>query len=138
MKKHLLALMVLVPGLAMFTGCSTDHGAYAPKNTMVNNLEDSASFVLFDKGTEHSVTCDGLEPQRLPDGRLQVAANVRNRENRRIQVQINCEFKDAQGFPLDSTPFQNLFLDENAQQGVSFASMNDKAMRYTIRVREAR
>jgi hypothetical protein len=138
MKTNLLALALLAPALALFTGCASDHGAYTPQNTVVNNLEDASSFVLFDKGAQKSVTCDGLEPQRLPDGRLQVAANLRNRENRRIQVQLNCEFKDAQGFVLDSTPFQNFFLDENAQQGVTFISMNDKAMRYTIRVREAR
>jgi hypothetical protein len=105
---------------------------------MVNNLEDVSTFVLFDEGAQKSVTCDGLQPQRLPDGRLQVAANLRNRQNRRLQVQLNCEFKDAQGFVLDSTPFQNFFLDENAQQTITFISMNDQAMRYTIRVREAR
>jgi hypothetical protein len=53
-------------------------------------------------------------------------------------VQINCEFKDAQGFVIDSTPFRNLFLDENAQEGVKFASMDDKPLRFTIRVRQAR
>jgi hypothetical protein len=138
MKKNLLALALLLPAVALFPGCASDHGAYAPQNTMFNNLEDSSSFVLFDKAAQKSVTCDGLEPQRLADGRLQVAANVRNRENRRIQVQLNCEFKDAQGFVLDSTPFQNFFLDENAQQGVTFVSMNDKAITYTLRVRQAR
>jgi hypothetical protein len=138
MKSHLLAPILLAAGLAMITGCASDHGAYAPQNTTVNNLEDVSSVVLFDGGAQKSVTCDGLEPQRLPDGRLQVAANLRNREERRIQVQLNCEFKDGQGFALDSTPFQNFFLDENAQQTVTFVSMNDKAIRYTIRVREAR
>ncbi len=138
MKKNLFTSLLLLPVLALFSGCASDHGAYAPKNTMVNDLENSSSFVLFDHGAQKSVTCTGLEPQRLVDGRLQVAANLRNRENRRIQVQINCEFKDGQGFVLDSTPFQNLFLDENAQQGVTFVSMNNQAMRYTLRVREAR
>jgi Protein of unknown function (DUF1425) len=138
MKNSLLSLFLLVPSLAWVAGCSTDHGAYVPQNTMVNNLEDTASFVLLDKAAQNSITCTGLEPQRLPDGRLQIAANLRNRESRRIQVQLNCEFKDAQGFVLDTTPFQNLFLDENAQQGVTFLSMNDQAVRYTIRVREAR
>jgi hypothetical protein len=138
MKTNLLALALLASGLALIAGCASDHGAYAPQNTIVNNLETSSSFVLFDEGAQKSVTCDGLEPQRLPDGRLQIAANLRNRENRRIQVQLNCEFKDAQGFVLDSTPFENFFLDENAQQGVTFVSMNDKAITYTIRVRQAR
>lgn len=138
MKTKLSALALLASSLALLPGCVSDHGAYAPENTTVNNLEDVSTFVLFDKGAQKSVTCDGLEPQRLPDGRLQVAANLRNRQTRRIQVQLNCDFKDAQGFATDSTPFQNFFLDENAQQTVTFVSMNDKAIRYTIRVREAR
>jgi hypothetical protein len=138
MKTNLPSLGLLACSLALLPGCVTDHGAYPPQNTTVNNLEDVSTVVLFDRGAQKSVTCDGLEPQRLPDGRLQVAANLRNRQNRRIQVQLNCEFKDAQGFAIDSTPFQNFFLDENAQQTVTFVSMNDKAIRYTIRVREAR
>jgi len=138
MKMNLPALALLASGLALISGCASDRGAYPPENTMVNNLEDVSTFVLFGEGAQKSVTCDGLQPQRLPDGRLQVAANLRNRQNRRLQVQLNCEFKDAQGFVLDSTPFQNFFLDENAQQTITFISMNDQAMRYTIRVREAR
>ena len=69
---------------------------------------------------------------------MRVRANLRNRENRRIQVQVNCVFKDAQGFMVEDTPFQTVFLDEHAQEGVDFLSGNDKAQRYTIRVREAR
>jgi hypothetical protein len=140
MKKSLLVLTVLTLGLAFFAGCASSHdtGAYRPQNTLVNNLEDSAQFVLFDPGAQYSVTCSGIQQQRQPDGRLQVSANVRNRENRRIQVQINCEFKDGQGFSTDSTPFQNLILDENAQETVRFISMNDQAQRFTIRVRQAR
>ncbi|HVV73348.1 MAG TPA: DUF1425 domain-containing protein [Verrucomicrobiae bacterium] len=139
MKKILLLLVSAASGLVLSTGCQThDTGAFRPQNTTVNNLEDVSQFVLFDKGAQHSVTCDGLQQQRLPDGRLQIAANVRNRENRRIQVQVNCEFKDGQGFVVENTPFQNLFLDENAQEGVQFVSLNDKAQRYTIRVRQAR
>jgi len=138
MKKTLLVLALLTPAFALVTGCQSDHGAHAPANTGVNNLEDVSRFVALDPGAARSVTCPGIQESHRPDGRLQVQANVRNRENRRIQVQINCVFKDAQGFTVDETPFQNLFLDENAEQGVQFVCMNDKAMRYTIRVRVAR
>jgi hypothetical protein len=139
MKKNLFTWMAL-SGLALaLGGCkSADHGAYVAENVAINNLEDHLTLVLLDPGVQYSVTCPGIQETRLPDGRLQVAANLRNRENRRIQVQANCEFKDAQGFVLDATPFQNVFLDENAQEGVKFISMNDKAVRYTIRVRQAR
>jgi hypothetical protein len=140
MKKTLLFLGLVSFSLMSFSGCQTTHdtGAFRPQNTTVNNLEDSAQFVLLDPAAQYSVTCDGIQQQRLADGRLQVGANVRNRENRRIQVQINCEFKDGQGFVVENTGFKNLFLDENAQEGVQFVSMNDKAQRYTIRVRQAR
>jgi hypothetical protein len=141
MKKTILSLALLLPATLMLSGCassSSDHGAYLPVNTTVNNLEDSSRFVLLDKGAQYSVTSPGIQETRLQDGRMQVVANLRNRENRRIQVQVNCVFKDGQGFPVEDTPFQNVFLDENAQESVTFISANDKPQRYTIRVRQAR
>jgi hypothetical protein len=139
MKKSVLVSLVLAPIIALFPGCAThDTGAYLPENAAVNNVEDAAKFVLLDKAAQYSVTCGSLQEGRLPDGRLQIHANLRNRESRRIQIQVNCVFKDAQGFVVEDTPFRNVFLDENAQEGLEFLSANDKAQRYTIRVREAR
>lgn len=135
MKKFLLPVCAAL-GALLFAGCHG--GAYAPKNTTQYNLEDKEPFVLLDRMVQRSVTCSGIQQTALPDGRLKVVANVRNREARRIQVQVNCVFKDAQGFPTgDETPFQTLILSENAQEGVEFVSMNDKAKKYTIRVRQA-
>ena len=84
------------------------------------------------------VTCPGLQERRLEDGRLEVVANLRNRENRRIEVQVNCVFKDEQNFPVDETPFRIIMLTENATEGVTFVSMNNKAKNYTVRVRQSR
>jgi len=137
MKRKLIAL-TLLGSLVLLAGCASHKGPYAPVDTTVGNLENNAQFVLFDAGAQHSVTCPGIQQARLEDGRMQILANLRNRENRRIQVQVNCVFKDAQDFVVEETPFVNVFLDENAMEGVKFVSMNDKAQRYTIRVREAR
>jgi len=122
------------------SGCQThkDTGAYPPLNTDVSNLETIAKFVLFDKGAQQSVTCTGLQVTPLPDGRMKVIANIRNRENRRIQVQVNCVFKDEQGFPVDQTPFQTLILSENSIEGVPFESLSTQAKTFTVRVRQAR
>jgi hypothetical protein len=140
MKKNLRFSLALA-GLALaFAGCATDshdHGADLPQNVSINDLENRTALVLLNGRVQYSITCPGIQETRLPDGRLQVGVNLRNRESRRIQVQVNCEFKDAQGFVIDNTPFQNVFFDENAQQGVQFVSLNEKAVRYTIRVREA-
>lgn len=122
---------------AIVTGHSG--GAYAPKNATKYDLENNAKFVLLDYDVQRSVTCSGLFERFTDDGRLEITANVRNRINRRIQVQINCVFKDAQGAPTgDETPFQTLILSENAQEGVKFTAMNNQAKGYTIRVRQAR
>ena len=71
--------------------------------------------------------------------RLEVVAHLRNRENRRIEVQANCVFKDQNGFSTgDETPFVAVILTENATEDVRFVSMNNLARKYTIRVRQAR
>ena len=138
MKTLYLLLAALAATAFLSAGCVSDHGAYTPENTTGSDAENREKFVLLDPGAQRSVTCSGLQETTLPDGRMKVVANVRNRENRRIQVQINCEFKDAQGFPIDPTPFQTLILIENGQEAVPFESLNDKAKKYTIRVRQAR
>jgi hypothetical protein len=102
------------------------------------NFEATAAFVLLDPGAQQSVTCSHIQGTPLPDGRLDVAATLRNRENRRIQIQANCVFKDTNNVVVEETSFVNVFLDENSMQTVQFVSLNDKAQRYTVRVREAR
>ena len=138
MKKQAIQLLFASLLLAVLSGCASG-GARLPKNTDKYNYEDTEKFVLLDSGAQRSVTSPGIQRMTLPDGRLQVVANVRNRENRRIQVQINCVFKDEQGFPIgDETAWRSLFLDENAQEGVMFTSLNNKAKDFTVRVRQAR
>ena len=132
--------LALVALAALLSGCSSRHetGALTPQNTTKFDAENREKFVLLDAGAQYSVTCSGLQEMTLPDGRLQVVARVRNRENRRIEVQINCEFKDEQGFAVDSTPWQTLILTENGIETVRFTSMNAQAKNFTVRVREAR
>jgi len=138
MKPILLSLLAAA-AVTVVGGCQTSEtGALPPQNTTKFDLENKTNFVLMDPGVQNSVTCSQIQKNLLPDGRLAVAANVRNRENRRIQVQINCEFKDEQGFTIDPTPWKTLILTENGQETVSFESMNAQAKKYTFRVREAR
>ena len=64
---------------------------------------------------------------------------MKNRENRRLKVQIDCVFKDEQGVSTgDETPFKNLILAEYSTEAVQFTSTDNQARKYTIRVREAR
>ena len=141
MKKIFLPLATIAAMAVLNTGCKTETetGALPPVNTTKYNLENTANFVLLDQATQKSITCSGLQVGKTPDGRLEVSAKVRNREHRRLEVQINCVFKDEQGFSTeDDTPFQTLILTENSTEDVKFTASNAKAKQYTVRVREAR
>jgi hypothetical protein len=141
MKNAILALASVSTAtlLTLATSCASHEGAYEPVNSQEFAVENRAKFVLLDKATRDSVTCSGLQERTLDDGRLEVLANVRNRLNRRIEVQINCVFKDPNGFATeDEAPFKTVILTENAQEGLRFVSANNQAKTYTIRVRQAR
>jgi uncharacterized protein YcfL len=120
-------------------GCASEHGAYLPENADKYNQESNARLVLMDPGARKSVSVSSFQERTLDDGRFEAAAVLRNRENRRIQVQVQCVFKDAYTASTgDETPWQDIVLTENGQETLRFTSMNNQARAYTIRVREAR
>ncbi|MEP6664275.1 MAG: YcfL family protein [Verrucomicrobiota bacterium] len=135
--KNKISLTLLAAAVLALSGCAGG-GAYQAKNTTKYDLENHDVFALMDSRVQRSITSSGIQQGVTSDGRLEVVANIRNRESRRLQVQVSCVFKDAQGFSTgDETPWQNLILTENSQESVRFTAMNDKAKRYTVRVREA-
>lgn len=135
-----ILLLAISAALVIFAGCAAvEPGPFLPQDTTRFTLENTEKFVLLDQPAQFSVTCTGLQERTLADGRLEVVANVKNRESRRIHVQINCVFKDSLGFSTsDETPFQTLILAENSTEAVRFTAMNNVAKKYTIRVRQAR
>jgi uncharacterized protein YcfL len=140
MKNTIVPILTLA---ALFAaGCSTpthDKGPYMPQQSAAPDLEGREPVVLLDSGVQYSVTCQMYFARTLEDGRLEVTVQLRNREGRRIEVQANCVFKDANGIGTgDETPFKTVILSENATEQVQFVSANDKAKRYTVRVRQAR
>lgn len=137
-KSFVLSLMTAILAGAGCASSGHDKGAYNPQVANVSP-EGRDPVVMMDPGVQYSVTCTGLQESALPDGRIQVVAHIRNRENRRIEVQANCVFKDLNGFSTgDETPFQTVILTENATEDIRFVSINNQAKRYTIRIRQAR
>ncbi len=141
MTKLIVSVLAAGATLVLASGCTSTHDkgpdlAQTPKTPAYEGKEP---VVLMDPGVQYSVTYSGLQEQILPDGRLKVTAHFRNRENRRIEVQANCVFKDQNGFSTgDETPWQPVILTENSTEDVSFISNNNQARKYTIRVRQAR
>jgi len=136
------SILLLTAGAALaFTACKStyDKGPYLPEQSKTPPYENTERVVLMDPGVQYSLTCTGIQEGASADGRLEVIAQIRNRENRRIEVQVNCVFKDANGYTTgDETPFQTLILTENATEQVKFTAMNTLAKKYTIRIRQAR
>jgi hypothetical protein len=126
--------------LVFLAGCAATHheGSATPVYTTKFDTENTSQYALMGPRVQRSITFAGTQTRVLDDGRLQVITNVRNRENRRLEVQISCVFKDEQNFSTgDETPWQPLILTENVQEAVNFTSMNNRAKNFTIRVREA-
>jgi uncharacterized protein YcfL len=140
MKKN-YSIFAIVAAALVVVGCRSayDKGPYLPEESRTPAYENTERFVLLDPGVKFSITCTGINERTLEDGRTEITAQIRNRENRRIEVQANCVFKDAAGVSTgDETPFQTVILTENATEQVKFVSANNAAKKYTIRVRQAR
>ena len=133
-----VARLAALVALALSAGCVVEPPVrQSLVDTTKFTLEDTDRFVLLDRPAPYSVACTGLQERPLADGRLEVTANVKNREARRIQVQINCVFRDEQGFATgDETPWQTLILSENSTEAVRFTAMNTAGRKYTVRVRQ--
>ncbi len=102
-------------------------------------VENYAKFVLLDKEMERSISCSGLQERRTTEGYLEVTAHVRNRLSKPVRVEINCEFKDEQGFSTGQViSYKLISLSENEQRDVRYTSTSSQASTYTIRVRKER
>jgi uncharacterized protein YcfL len=138
MNQHRNLLFFLALTTALLAGCATNPAPDEQLETTKYTIESTGKFVLLDQPAQVRVKCTGLQERILPDGRLEVAANVKNLEKRNLEVQINCVFKDEQGISTeDETPFRKLTLVKGSTQVVQFTSRNNQARKYTIRVREA-
>jgi uncharacterized protein YcfL len=136
MKKITLPLAAVA--LALLAGCSSSPNG-VPQETTKYTLANTDVFLLMDKQVQTSITSTGIQYRTLTDGRLEITANIKNKENRRIQVQVSCVFKNERGYSSgDETPWQTLILSENITESVTFTSMNNEARAYTVRVRQAR
>ncbi len=137
--KIFLVLASTTAAFGLFAGCATEPGATAPQDSTKYTLENTENFELLGSATQAAIAGTGLQPRVLPDGRLEVVASVKNRENKKVKIQVNCVFKDDAGFTTgDETPFETIELAPNATEAVRFTAANALAKKYTIRVREVR
>jgi uncharacterized protein YcfL len=108
-------------------------------DTTKYTLENTDKFAVIEDGGAHTVTCTGLLQHALADGRLEVVATLKNRDNKPATVQANCVFKEPQGSPVGTeTAWQTVHLAENGTQAVRFTAPTAAAKKYTVQVRPPR
>lgn len=134
---HVNAARRLLVALPLLAGCAHE-GAHLPQATTTSNVETGAPFVLLGEGLQRAVTSSGIEQSTSIDGRMAVAARLRNRTQRALRVDASCVFKDAQGFAVDETPFVPVLLQPGGEENVRFDALNPRAVHFTVRVRESR
>lgn len=110
----------------------------APQDTNKFTVANTERFVALDPATEAAVSCTGLQERTLADGRLEVAANVKNLGGQPVEVQIACVFADDQGQPLGQPSWAPLKVAAGATEVVRFTAPSASARKYAIQVRDAR
>lgn len=137
MKKSLLKLSInftIASCIVIFSGCAHHEGARATKNPEAFTQELSMNVALMDKQVQRSVkAAGGIKIIQRADGRLDVFANIMNRESRRIQIQVQCVFQDENGFSVDdTTPWENVIMTENAIKRLNYTSLSAKAKNFVL------
>jgi hypothetical protein len=133
------AFAAITAGLIFSSGCTTPVAPARAATTTKFTLEDTDRFALLEQAADYGIACTGLQYHVLADGRLEVVANLKNRENRPLDVQVDCVFRDPQNpTAVDETPWQRLTLAPNTTEAVHFTASTPAGKRYTVRVRPPR
>jgi hypothetical protein len=135
------AALVAAAFTAVFvtTSCTTAPEPAHPADSTKYTLENTDRFVVLDRLGRSSVTCTGFTEHALADGRLEVVANLKNREDHPVDLQASCVFKDEQGLNVvEESPWQKVSIPKNATEAVRFTAVNLPAKTYTVRVREVK
>ncbi|SDU16445.1 Protein of unknown function [Verrucomicrobium sp. GAS474] len=95
---------------------------------------------LLDADLEDVIAVDVINVGKNPNGFLSVQANVRNRTDKDVVVQVQTLFYDENGLVLDSepgneTPWTTVTLTTNGTMPYRSQALSHVARRFTIHVR---
>ncbi len=129
------AMSFVAAVLILMSGCAAKHGPYVPYSHPPA-VENQETVVVLSQDLVNRVGLEGELVRKLPDGRLEVTASIRNLTKYPLHVQAQTVFKDVDWFSTaDQTAWYDLLLNENETKSYGAVSMNDKAENYTIRIR---
>lgn len=121
----------------LYFGCTTE-GPYVPSQRQPSP-EVENTFVMMDQELSGLIAVDMQDAKRTLKGKLRALANMRNRTNQDLTVQVQTIFRDAKGFSIgDDTSWETIVLTANETRTIDTTSTSKKADRFNMRVRMVR
>jgi hypothetical protein len=134
--KQSLTVLVAALGLAAWAGCVGSPRAMAPQDSTKFSVANTDKFVPLDAASQTWVSCTGLNQRTLADGRLEIVADIKNRVQAYVVVQVQCVFQDGQGNSTgEMTPWRIVYLPVDSTEAVRFDAPMPQMTKYSIRVR---
>jgi len=121
----------------MLFGCVTE-GPYVPAEQQPSTEVENTAVIL-DEEISRNIAVDLQNAERTSQDKLKALANIRNRTNNDLTIQVQTIFRDAVGFSInDDTAWETIVLTANETRTITATSTTRKAERYTIRIRMMR
>jgi len=136
--RYFTPLVLLCMVAVAVVGCSRyREGPHPAVSVPEVALEERETVVVLDDILRKKIAIEAQGNRWTETRRLQVFANVRNRTDFVQNVDVQTVFKDEAGFTLrDETSWTRIILEPNETKNYSATSLDDRARRYTIRIRE--
>ncbi|HMZ51754.1 hypothetical protein IT571_00820 [Candidatus Sumerlaeota bacterium] len=91
---------------------------------------------LLDTKLDSKIASDFSGEERLPDGRMQVVLNMRNKTSKNLHVQVRAVFKDGFGLSTgDETPWEEMYFSPRQAKTYRVQSKLTTPASYTVEVR---
>lgn len=133
------SFVFVLASAAFLAGCASAPKAPDIQDSIKYTVDDTGRVAFADPATKEAILCTGLEERFTADGKLDVVANVKNRSEREVRIQVQCLFRDTDGFVApQGTPWQPLDLNPQVTETVHFTAMSTISKRYTLRFRAVR
>lgn len=135
----MIKLLLIGAGLSLTLWAAGCHGPYKPEHDNGIPLEQVEPVLLMDNDLLDDIRVDARTSEVLPDGRLQVYCEIRNREDKNTVVQVQTVFKNERNLAIDDqTNWQTIVIPTGAVQYYRVQSVSTDARRYVIRIKPNR
>jgi hypothetical protein len=120
--------------------CSCAEGPTVPASNPKSPEAAGAPVVLLDEDMEDNIAVDQVRFGRTSNNLLAVQANIRNRTDHDISIQVQTLYRDQFGNALyfnpgDETPWMNMVVTANSTTPYRSQSLSAAAQNFTVRIR---